>query len=186
MKISKTHRLYLIIILLASINVTIITLFSSHLKGEAKSTVEQISVPNTHLGRFFKSELDLNADQHQQFRTFRQTYHRESSTLLSDMHIVRENILKELQSTAPNRKKLDNYAEKIGAMHVILKQLTYEYYLNMQGVLEENQKERLAIIFQSMLTDEGNAKTPEHDTLHYQTHTEEAESDSCTKENIDF
>lgn len=188
MKLSKTQGLYLIILLLLSINVTIVTRFSRHLKEEANTTVESVDVPNTHLGRFFKDELGLSSEQHQHFRTFRQTYHTESNHLLSEMKTIRESILTELKSTNPKRKKLDDYAQSIGKMHIHLKQLTYDYYLNMQSVLDEEQKKRLAIIFQSMLSEEGNAKTPEHNALHYKSHshTEEAAQDSCTKENINF
>jgi hypothetical protein len=43
-----------------------------------------------------------------------------------------------------------------------LKELTFEYYFSLQGVLDSEQQEIMADIFQAMLTYEGYAETPDH------------------------
>lgn len=162
MQLSVKNIYLLIIVFLLATNVAVIITFRNHLRSEKPNIEDKIEVPNSRLGRFFREELELNSVQHQKFRGFRQHYHQTTNKLLGDMQVIRNTILHELNNRNPNRKKLDKLAHKIGEMHTELKGLTYDYYLNMQGVLNESQQDKMVNIFQSMLTEEGFAKTPHH------------------------
>ena len=160
---TSTKRIYILIIafLIAS-NVATIFSYRMHLESERMVNVEAVEMPDSRLGRFFRDQLNLESDQQQMFREFRQSYHRSANGLLFEMQKVRNEMLKELNKIEPKRKKLDELASELGVMHKELKGLTFDYYFNMQSVLEGDQRDQMRIIFQSMLSDEGYAKTPEH------------------------
>lgn len=194
MKLSRVFISYLVITFLLITNITSIVLFNNHLRSEKADKKEKIEYPNTRLGRFFRNELNLDNKQHNNFRIHRQQYHRSTNQLLSEMTLVRESMLNELQKISPDRKHLDTLAKKIGDQHVLLKQYTFDYYTNMQSELNPEQQKKLVLIFQSMLTEEGYAKTPRHNERHNDKHHSPNEKqydhkhseDSCSAEHLDL
>ena len=162
MRITTRTILLIIIVFLLGTNVAVIVTFRNHLKSEHEVEKPKIEVPDQRLGRFFRDQLELDNSQQMKFREFRQIYHRSTNTIILEMQEIREDMVNRLKKKKPNRSKLNDLATKLGDRHIQLKQLTFDYYLNMQSVLNEDQQDKMAEIFQAMLTDEGYAKTPNH------------------------
>jgi Spy/CpxP family protein refolding chaperone len=157
MKINIKVLLIVLVAFLLGTNVALIITYQNHLRSEAKE--KQIVVPDSQLGRFFYDELKLDADQQDQFRTFRRTYNCSASNVMRDMEEIRIEMVNELDAAHPDRSLLDQLADQLGEKHKALKKLTFDYYFNMQSALKEEQQGKMVKIFQAMLTNEGNAKT---------------------------
>ena len=48
--------------------------------------------------------------------------------------------------------KLNLLSDSIGDMHASLKKLSYEYYLDIKNICDEDQKEKLEIVFSEMFS----------------------------------
>lgn len=159
MRLSAKSILLMLVLFLFATNIAIIITYRNHLKGEELPVKPEIEVPETQLGKFFRAELNLNDDQHSQFRAFRQQYNRSANKILMDMQAIRNSMIKALDQTHPDRSELNSLADQLGEKHKELKKATFDYYFNLQNVLNAEQQDKMTTIFQSMLTDEGFAKT---------------------------
>jgi Spy/CpxP family protein refolding chaperone len=193
MKITSKTILLILVIFLLGTNLAVIITYQNHLKGEhAVAVKETIAVPDSRMGRFFRTELGLNEDQTGQFREFRQLYHHGANDVMGEMQEIRNEMIDVLNTKNPKRSKLDRLSNDLGEKHKELKALTFDYYFNMQSVLNEDQQGEMVVIFQSMLTDEGYAKTPSHTGdshgkghAHGEALNEEIQSaDSCANEEV--
>lgn len=160
MQFNLKSILFLLVIFLLGTNVAVILVYQRHLKSEQVKVEKRIEAPSNQFGRFFTDELKLNADQQDKFREFRRTYNRSANQVLIEMESIRSEMAKQLNTVHPNREKLDQFAEELGEKHKQLKNLTFDYYFNMQSVLNDDQQAKMVVIFQSMLTKEGEVLTP--------------------------
>ncbi len=120
----------------------------------------KIEVPDTRLGKFFREELNLSYEQHQQFRTFRQNFHYKAGNITQKMQMLRNDMLTELKKENSDTVYLHKLAKEIGNLHTELKHLTFEYYLDMKSVCNDDQKEKLYQIFNSMMNKNAEIKMP--------------------------
>ncbi|MCD4736712.1 MAG: periplasmic heavy metal sensor [Bacteroidales bacterium] len=150
---------WVIIILLAT-NISTITtvLYNKNQNKQASQNPEEIIIPDDGLGRFFRDELNLTRDQHQQFRSYRQNYHINASKITGQLHEKRSEMLNELSVENSDTKYLHQIAEEIGDLHKELKHLTFEYYLNLKDICTESQRKKLFSIFNSMQNSEWELK----------------------------
>lgn len=160
MKISTKSILFLLVLFLLATNLAVIITYRNHLKSEEQKINPEIKIPDTQLGKFFRAELNLSDEQNNEFRNFRQQYNHTANKILFDMQSIRNSMIKELDQASPNREQLNLLSEELGIKHIELKSATFDYYFKLQDVLNEEQQIKMASIFQSMLTDEGFAKTP--------------------------
>lgn len=160
MRLSTKSILVIVIVFLLGTNIASLIAFSNHVKVVHQSQDQEIKVPSSQLGQFFKSQLNLTEDQADQFRKFRRNYNQSANRVLHNMESIRENMAMELRSKAPNRETLHNYAQQLGEEHMELKEHTFNYYFNLQSALDTDQKEKMVDIFQAMLTEQGYVKTP--------------------------
>ncbi len=162
------NRLIRIIVFLTIINIsTIGTIiyhtYFQHFDSEDKLP-EQIDVPNNHLGRFFREELNLTDEQHRQFKVLRQKFHGNAVTVSNKMQVVRGEIMTELGKDKSDTAYLHSLAKEIGDLHEELKHLTFEYYLGMKNICNDNQKEKLYQIFRAMSENGAEIKMPNKKT----------------------
>ena len=164
MKTYKKSILIWIIVILALTNISTIAtiVYHSYFSQDTiqKNNSQQIEIPDSRLGRFFKEELNLNYEQHQQFRSFRQKFHREANILADEMQVKRNELMIELRKEKSDSISLDKLAREIGNLHSELKHLTFEYYLEMKNVCTDEQKEKLFQIFNSMTNQGAEFKMP--------------------------
>ena len=121
----------------------------------------QIDIPDSHLGRFLRDELNLNHEQHQQFRTFRQKFHQQANILTIEMQVKRNEVMVELGKENSDTVYLQSLARELGNFHTKLKQLTFEYYLEMKNVCTPEQKEKLFHIFLATINQKADIKMPD-------------------------
>ena len=150
---------WIIIILLATNVSTIATiLINKNLNKQASQNTEEIVVPDNGLGRFFRDELGLTRDQHQQFRSLRIDYHINARKIAVQLKAERSEMLNELSAENSDTNNLHQIAAEIGELHRELKHLTFEYYLDLKEICTENQREKLFSIFNSMQNSEWELK----------------------------
>lgn len=125
------------------------------------NSTPQINVPDSRLGKFFRDELNLNSGQHQQFRTFRQKFHKQANILTAEMQVKRNEMMAELGKDNSDTIYLHTHAREIGEMHTKLKHLTFEYYLEMKNICTDEQKEKLFQIFKAMINQDAEIKMPD-------------------------
>ena len=142
---------WIIIILLATNISTIATiLYNNNLNQKNSQSSEEIVIPDSGLGRFFREELNLTMDQHRQFRSFRQDYQKDASKIDKQLQKKRSEMLNELSSVNPDTNNLYQIANEIGLLHRELKHLTIEYYLNLKNICNEQQRDDLFKVFKTM------------------------------------
>lgn len=156
---SNPKTLIWIIVILFITNIstigTIIYNKRNHQKFQKTNHFEQINVPNNHLGRFFREELNLNYEQHQKFRNLRQNFHSNAIELTNKMQSKRNEIVCELGSEEADTAKLNQLANDIGELHKSLKYLTFNYYLDMKNICNTKQQQKLYEIFKLIVTNNG-------------------------------
>lgn len=117
-------------------------------------------LPTNHLGSFFKEELNLSNKQQRAFQSIRHEYHQNSDILLEKMDKNRNDILTELGKETSDTINLNKLSKDLGFLHTELKNLTMNYYLDMKGICNEKQKEKLFQIFKSMVNVNGDISMP--------------------------
>ena len=159
MKLYNKNTLIWIIVILLVANLTTIGSIIYHAyfqQNISQITQEkQIEIPNSHLGRFFRDELNLTKEQHQQFRKLRQKFHVEANVKTAKMQVKRNEIMLELGKEKSDTIYLNGLAKDIGDLHEELKHLTFDYYLDMKSICDEEQKGKLFQVFSAM-TNNGN------------------------------
>ncbi len=162
----NTKILVGIIALLALLNLTIVgtILYKkntiSHQVKQKQVSKSDIIVPNNHLGRFFKKELNLSYQQHRKFQKIRQEYHQNTGIVIKKMDAVRTNIITELGKEKSDTIILNLLSKKLGNLHTQLKNLSIHYYLDMKAVCNPNQKTKLYKIFKPIVNSKRNAIMP--------------------------
>ena len=154
-----------IIVILAVTNISTLgtIIYNSCLQeGTAPdSSPAPIDIPDSYLGRFFRDELKLNYEQHQQFRSFRQHFHTQANIVTGKMQVKRNELRLELGKEKSDTVYLQRLANEIGDLHADLKQLTFGYYLELKNVCTEEQKEKLFQIFSTMTNQEAEIEMPD-------------------------
>lgn len=125
-----------------------------------KNKFDENKIPDRHLGRFFRDELDLSREQHEQFRYFRRKYHRQAYIIKSEMQSKRNDIMRELSKEVSDTLCLQNIADEIGGLHIEIKHLTFKYYLEMKSICDDKQKEKLFKIFNKMANKNADINMP--------------------------
>ncbi len=164
MKSVKKNILIWIIVILAVTNLSTAgtIIFHAYFQPESiqNETSEQIEIPKSHLGRFFRDELNLTHEQHNRFRVFRQNFHKKANLITDEMQIKRKEIMLQLGKDVSDTVYLHALANEIGNLHEKLKHLTFEYYLDMKSICNKEQKKKLFQIFNAMTNEGAEIKMP--------------------------
>lgn len=158
MKFNMKRFLLILVVFLLGTNIAVVWVYRKHLKSEvqtaAKSNLQGENPQN------LTANLNLDANQHNQFRDFRRAYNRQANRILRDMQQIRNQMADELGKTNPDVNQFDKLARQLGEQHYELKKLTFQFYSNMQQILNAEQQTILASQFRAMLNNEGNINTP--------------------------
>ena len=161
---SKYRALIWIIVILIATNLSTIGSFYYHRIAELKAVdsklEEQTTLPGQQRARFFRDELNLNADQTDQFRDINRTFNRTARGTEMELAILRKEFVDELGATNPDSIKLDQLALEIGNAHRELKKVTTTFYLDMKKICTAEQQTKLHSIFQSMLNKDSQINLP--------------------------
>ncbi len=161
---NKYRILIWIIVILVATNLSTIGSFYYHRITELKATTskqeEQTTFPGEQRTRFFRDELNLDADQIDQFREINRTFNRTARNIEANLAQLRENLIKELGTQNPDSSRLDQMAQEVGNNHRELKQVTTTFYLDMKKICTAEQQAKLHEIFQSMLNKDNQINLP--------------------------
>ncbi len=166
---TKRRILIWIIILLSAINISAVSTIVYHVyfQNDNETFVDEapIDVPRSRLGRFFRDELQLTPEQHNEFRRLRQQYHQNTWNITHTMRGKRLEILKEMSKQKPDTLYLHQLAKDIGLLHTELKMETCRFYLDMKQQCTPDQQQKLFRIFKSMIAKEEEVMPP-HKPMH--------------------
>lgn len=152
---------WLVVILLVTNLATVITvLYHNHSSPEIKSNRVETNVPGERRTRFFKEQLNLTDEQLVPFREANRGFNRRARGFTEDMSELREDMLLELFSDSASRSKLEKIARQIGDDHEQLKMTTCDFYLELKSICTDEQREKLAAIFQSLLNADERVNLP--------------------------
>ena len=162
--INKYRILIWIIVILVATNLSTIGSFYYHQMTEAKTQetkqADQTIVPGEQRTRFFRDQLNLNAEQLDQFREINRTFNRTARSIETNLAQLREDLIKELGTQNPDSTRLDQMAIEVGNNHRELKQVTTTFYLDMKKICTSEQQAKLHEIFQSMLNKDNQVNLP--------------------------
>lgn len=155
---------WLTLILLAT-NLSMGVTFLYH-KYQGKKQIQEleeitIELPAQQRTRFFREQLNLEADQVEVFRELNRDFNRTGAKISHQLEILRVDMVIELGKPSPGQKKLESITEEVGALHKELKQITIDYYLKMKAECNEEQQAKLNDIFMSVLKRNEDVKLPE-------------------------
>ena len=156
---------WIIVILLAT-NLSMGVSFLYH-KQQDKKFMEQmeetaIKVPSEMRTRFFREQLNLDAEQLSSFRELNRSYNKTAWQITHQLETLRREMVRELGKENSNRKTLESISEEIGKLHTELKNKTIDYYLGMKEVCNDEQREKLNEIFISMLKKNEDVSLPKY------------------------
>lgn len=162
---NKNRTLIWIIIILVATNLSTIGSFYYHrlteTRTEATKQGDQMAIPGEQRTRFFRDQLNLTAEQLDQFRDINRTFNRTARGIEMNLAQLREDLITELGTQNPDSTRLDQLAIEVGNNHRELKQVTTTFYLNMKKICTAEQQAKLHEIFQSMLNKDNQVNLPQ-------------------------
>ncbi|HCY40579.1 MAG TPA: hypothetical protein DHV48_04380 [Prolixibacteraceae bacterium] len=161
---NKYRILIWIIVILIATNLSTIGSFYYHRITELQAAKvkqdEQTNIPGEQRTRFFRDELNLDANQTDQFREINRTFNRAARNIETNLALLREELITELGTQNPDSTHLNQIATEVGNNHRELKQVTSNFYLNMKKICTAEQQTKLHEIFQSMLNKDNQVNLP--------------------------
>jgi hypothetical protein len=161
----NTYRtlIWVIVVLLAT-NLSMGISFLYH-KQHDKKLAEQaqenaIEMPAQQRTKFFREQLNLNPEQVDKFRDWNREFNRTGWEITLQLENLRVEMVTELGKQTPDETRLENISKEIGEMHTKLKKETIGYYMKMKAECNTEQKEKLNVIFMSMLKKNEDVKLP--------------------------
>lgn len=162
---NKYRSLIWIIVILIATNLSTIGSFYYHRMTETKRSEtkqdDQKVIPGEQRTRFFRDQLNLNAEQLGQFREINRTFNHTARGIETNLAQLREDMINELGTQNPDSTRLNQMAAEVGNNHRDLKQVTITFYLNMKKICTAEQQAKLHELFQSMLNKESQVNLPQ-------------------------
>ncbi len=162
---NKYRILIWIIVILVATNLSTIGSFYYYRMNDPKTTdlkqEDQKAIPGEQRTRFFRDQLNLNAEQLDQFRDINRTFNRTARSIEMNLAQLREDLINELGTPNPDSIRLDQMAIEVGNNHSKLKQVTTTFYLDMKKICTAEQQTKLHEIFQSMLNKDNQVNLPQ-------------------------
>lgn len=118
------------------------------LQGSGRIDAESSSVRFS--GRWFRDELDLSPEQMNRFREFNPAFRQQIRDINLDLNDLRRKMLEEMAESDFDSIRLNSLADSVGHLHADLKVLTYRYYMKFKKLCNEEQKEKLDMMFGEM------------------------------------
>ena len=97
--------------------------------------------PDMHKN-FLKQELDLTEEQIEQFEAHMREFRIEAEPILDSLRQMRRSILNEISADEPNIEKLDELAEEIGTLEIVLKKKLITHFIKGKSFLTPEQQKR--------------------------------------------
>lgn len=158
MKTENTYKwMVWAIVILALMNIaTIVTVIYNRNKANSEVTVEsarQSQSPGLSMkysGRYFRDQLGFNDDQMSRFAEFNPAFRENVRSINNELNLLRDQMLSEMAAEKCDSMKLGLLSDSIGYLHANLKKITYEYYLDIKNICDQQQQEKLKELFSGM------------------------------------
>jgi 3-methyladenine DNA glycosylase AlkC len=136
--------------------------YHKHEDKKQAELLEEINIemPAQQRTKFFREELDLQAEQVNKFRDWNREFNRTGWSITHELEDLRVEMIVELGKENPDQNKLETISNDIGKLHSELKKVTIDYYMNMKAECNEAQQQKLNQIFMSMLKKNEDVKLP--------------------------
>ncbi|WP_347839018.1 periplasmic heavy metal sensor [uncultured Draconibacterium sp.] len=170
MATKNTYRILIwVIVILVGTNLSMGISFWYHKqqdKKAAEAVRQKVEMPSEQRTRFFREQLNLQADQMDAFRNLNRAYNRNAREISDRMTELRITMVEEMGENYPDSTALKAISTEIGALHTELKDLTIAYYLDMKEVCTEEQQEKLNDVFLSMTKSKEDVSLPQRGGRH--------------------
>jgi Spy/CpxP family protein refolding chaperone len=156
---SKFKILVWLVVILFAINVSTVVSLYVHTKrtgSPAENHTTDLVDRQAERGvSQFREHLNLDAAQIIQFRDINREYNRTAGQITRQLEFLRIDMVNELGKSPADMEKIREINTRFGQLHEQLKNRTAEYYLQMNEVCNEEQKQKLYELFSEMVqTDE--------------------------------
>jgi len=135
-----------------------IIFFMIYHETQEKYSVSNIKTTNENPIQYFKEKLDLNENQCQNFKQFRELYMQKGKIIRFEMDSLRKKILEETLKDKPNKIYLQSLADKFGALHSDLKIITANYFISVKKNCSKQQQKKLFEAIDQLQSSENNSK----------------------------
>lgn len=162
---NKYSILIWVIVILIATNFSMGFSFLYH-KQQDKKLLEQteqeaIELPAQQRTRFFREQLNLEPQQMETFRELNRNFNRTAWQINHQLESLRMEMVREMGTENPDKQRLENISEEIGAFHTQIKNETIDYYLAMKEVCSAEQQDKLNEIFVSVLKGNEDVRLPQ-------------------------
>lgn len=166
MAIENKYRILVwVIVILVATNLSMGFSFLYHKQQDkklAEKTEQQaIELPAQQRTRFFREQLNLQPEQMDVFRELNRDFNRTAWQINHQLESLRIEMVREMGIENPDKQRLENISEEIGALHTQLKNETIDYYLAMKEQCNDEQKIKLNEIFISVLQRNEDVRLPQ-------------------------
>jgi len=161
--IEKRKIWILLVGILLVTNISTIVSVVYHLRHEPaiEQPAKTVEMPGEQRARFIKEKLGLAEIQMDQVRNANRRFNRAARQITMEMEALRQKFVEEMTKENADTSRLDEISESIGHQHEKLKVATYTFYLELKKVCTPKQKEKLAELFQSLVSTNKNIQLPE-------------------------
>jgi hypothetical protein len=158
MKAETKNRLMMwTIVLLALMNIsTILTILYNRNQlemGKTGNSLDQTKSENASVrfsGHFFRDQLGFDQQQMNRFHEFNPTFRNQVQSINTDLAGQRYRMLSEMSAVTVDTNRLNQLCDSIGFMHACLKKRTYQYFLDIKKICDQQQQEKLVQLFGEM------------------------------------
>ena len=103
-------------------------------------------------GRFFREKLNFSPEQMEKFSEYNPGFRQGVRNINIELAQKRNQMLRELSLKDVDTLKLNQLADSVGLLHVSLKKMTFQYYLDLKQICEPEQEKKLEKLFKEILS----------------------------------
>jgi hypothetical protein len=105
-------------------------------------------------GRFFRQTLGFNDRQMEEFRNTNQQFRPQTMALTFSIDSLKAAMFSEMKKQPSDTQRLNVLSMQIGNKHGLLKQRTYQFYLKIRSISNEDQQKQLEKVFEPLFINE--------------------------------
>jgi hypothetical protein len=122
-----------------------------------KESIETVSpvIEQTNAGRmdYFINNIGFDKEQMDQFYKVHERYSTEAGKINRELLDLRRRMITEVSEE--DSSEMDSVLKAFGDGHIRMKKITMDYYERLREIADEDQQERLEVVFREMLDPQG-------------------------------
>ncbi|MBU1013140.1 MAG: periplasmic heavy metal sensor [Bacteroidetes bacterium] len=155
---SKRNIVILVIAVLLIINIASISTIVYHSYGNRINKMPETERTSM---RDFRQELNLNAQQIDEFGKLGKKFMIDTRMRMDEMHQIRLALINEMSSANPDTAKMFAMADDIGKLHAQIKRQTIDHFLIIKNNCTDAQFDKFVTLFQRSLMDDNYSRWSE-------------------------